>query len=255
MKHSYNFQINFWIQERCVFTLVVHVIPILKCWKEEQDSLPDYIFGIWNTSHLTGEQKSCGAGILTFHVLLSALNDVMSLMCTWYMYLIIFFPSWQFYCRKIHKQIHIISYAYTTAYILTYTYPLLWHCFWWLLFLAFYLPIPALYFGTFIFWLKGVSRNSPSENLANINESIVLKTVHLIGHVSNTQGQFSIVLKLIHYEFQSQNPSLLSRHYSYTPNVTELCGCQQTLLLVSGLAQCVKWLLEFVWMCRHFLFQ
>ena len=108
MKHSYNFQINVWIQERCVFTRVVHVIPILKCWKEEQDSLPDYIFGIWNTSHLTGEQKSCGAGILTFHVLLSALNDVMSLMCTWYMYLIIFFPSWQFYCRKIHKQIHII---------------------------------------------------------------------------------------------------------------------------------------------------
>ena len=45
----------------------------------------------------------------------------------------------------------------------------------------------SIIFCTFIFWLKGVSRNSPRENLANINESIVLKTVHLIGHISNTQ--------------------------------------------------------------------
>ena len=90
----------------------------------------------------------------------------------------------------------------------------------------------SIIFCTFIFWLKGVSRNSPSENLTNINESIVLKIVHLIGHVSNTQGQFSIVLKLIHYEFQSQNPSMW-RPVLYFPClfIDVLLGFKHILLL------------------------
>ena len=54
--------------------------------------------------------------------------------------------------------------------------------------------------------------------------------MHLIGNVSNTQGQFSIVLKLIRYEFQSSN-LLLAKNLNILFSYRKLIHLAKSLCL------------------------